>query len=152
MTWQDWLSNNWFTGLNTVAIIAALIYPQISLRRDERSRRVGNLFQLTGQHHDVWSQLFTKPELKRLLRADVDITQHPATAEEMLFITFLVLNLNSAHYAIKNRLIDSPRRLGTDIRTFFARPIPRAVWTDIRHFQDDDFVAFVESHFAPEKS
>ncbi len=35
--------------------------------------------------------------------------------------------------------------LDKDIGAFFVLPIPRAVWIALREFQDEDFVAFVET-------
>lgn len=54
--------------------------------------------------------------------------------------------------AIRNGLMDAPEGLGLDIRTFFSLPVPRAVWDSKRHFQDAEFVAFVEKQIATTKS
>jgi hypothetical protein len=146
MIWPAWLADNWFLGLQTVAIVASLIYPQITLRRDDRSRRIGNQFQLTAHYRELWAQTYTFPNLRRIRSANLDLVREPVTDDEVLFVNQLVQHLASAHYAIKNGGLDAPQGLGRDIQTFFANPIPRAVWKDIRHFQDDDFVSFVESH------
>jgi hypothetical protein len=32
-----------------------------------------------------------------------------------------------------------------NIRAFFAIPVPRLIWQELREYQDPDFVAFVET-------
>lgn len=145
MTWLTWLDENWFSALQTLAILSGLFFTCITLKRDERSRRVANLLLLTANHRDVWNHLFTYPKLRRILAAHADLSKAPVTEDEALFVNFLVLHLNSAFQAIKNGLMDAPEGLATDIRTFLTYPIPRAVWDGLRRFQDASFVAFVES-------
>jgi len=147
VTWFHWLVDNWFTALQSLAILSGFAFTCITLRRDERSRWVSNLFELTAHHRDVWTQIFTKPELRRVLSSNPDLVRQPVTENETLFVSFLVLHLNSTHQAIKQRLIELPEGLGADICMFFAHPIPRSVWNELRKFQDKDFVIFVESHF-----
>ena len=146
MNWLHWIAENWFTGLQTIAIVSGFIFTCITLRRDSHSRRISSLFQITANHRDVWEKLLTLPKLHRVLSAKADLVRKPVTVDETLFVGFLILHLNSAHQAIRNRLLDAPEGLATDIRTFFVLPIPRAVWADRRRFQDDEFIAFVERH------
>lgn len=35
-----------------------------------------------------------------------------------------------------------------DIKAFFSLPIPKAVWEQVKPFQDEDFVEFVENSLA----
>ncbi|SDS02477.1 hypothetical protein [Opitutus sp. GAS368] len=144
---MSWFADNWFTALQTLAIVSGFAFTCITLRRDARSRRVGNLFQLTAHHHDVWAELFKQPELRRVLSARADLDREPVTDNEALFVGFLILHLSTAHQAIKQGLMDPLDGLGADIRTFFARPVPRAVWQNLRQFQDAGFVAYVEGYF-----
>ena len=39
----------------------------------------------------------------------------------------------------------SPRGLTLDIQIFFALPVPRAAWPEIRPLQNRDFVDFLEA-------
>jgi len=147
MSWLPWLEENWFTALQSFAILASFSFTAISLRRDERSRRVENLFRLNDGHRQLWAHTFQRPELRRILTPSPDLNQTPVTQDEAQFVTFLILHLNTAHHAIKSGLMEAPEGLGADIRTFFANPIPRNVWLQMRPLQDLDFVAFVEGHF-----
>src|SRR5687768_7228563 len=100
MTWQQWASENWFTALQSLAIVSGLLFNCVTLRRDQRTRSVENLFRLTANHREVWSQLFVRPALRRVFSEDVDLARETVTADETLFVRFLVLHLNSAHQAI----------------------------------------------------
>ena len=144
MNWLHWLGENWFTGLQTVAIVSGLVFTCITLRRDSHSRRISSLFQITANHREVWEKLLTQPKLHRVLSLKPDIDREPVTVDETIFVEFLILHLNSAHQAMRNGVMDAPEGLSTDIRTLFSLPIPRAVWEDKRRFQDGEFIAFVE--------
>ncbi|MBI5767656.1 MAG: hypothetical protein HZA93_07660 [Verrucomicrobia bacterium] len=147
MAWPQWLSDNWFTALQSFAIVSGFVFTCVTLRRDERTRRVGNLFKLTANHRELWSQLFVRPELRRIMSKTCDLSLEPVTADESLFVRFLILHINSAHHAIKYGLMDAPDGFDADLREIFANPIPHAVWQNLRHLQDADFIEFVESHF-----
>ncbi|MBL9185841.1 MAG: hypothetical protein JNK23_00040 [Opitutaceae bacterium] len=144
MNWLHWLGENWFTGLQTIAIVSGLFFTCVTLRRDRTSRRISSLFQITANHREVWEKLLTQPNLQRVLSPNPDIARDPVTVDETIFVGFLILHLNSAHQAMRNGVMDAPEGLSTDIRTLFSLPIPRAVWEDRRRFQDGEFIAFVE--------
>src|SRR5262245_46222019 len=140
MLWAPWFTENWFTGLQSLGIIAGFILTCVTLRRDERSRRAANLFQLTASHRELWAQWWTRPVLRRIFSDAADLARDPVTDEEDLFVTFLILHLQSAHHAIVLGMLDLPEGLGADIRNFFSHPIPRAIWQKIRPLQDRAFV------------
>lgn len=147
MPWLAWISENWFTLLQSLAILSGFAFTCISLRHDKHSRRVANLLQLTAHHRDIWERLFDRPELRRVLEPNPDLTSTPVTDDEALFVRLLILHLNSTHRAIRDGLVDPPEHLGNDIRGFFCFPVARAVWNAVRHLQDQAFVEFVESYF-----
>jgi hypothetical protein len=148
MTSFQWLGENWFTGLQTLGIVASLSFTAGSFRREDRSRRVENLFRLNANHRDIWAQTFKQPELRRVLSQSPNLSLNPVTEDEAQFVRLLILHLNTAHHAVRTGLMDMPEGLGADIRTFFANPIPRAIWRQMRDLQDAKFVIFVERHFA----
>lgn len=144
MSWVHWLEENWFTGLQTIAIVSGLFFTCITLQRDRTSRRISNLFQITANHREVWEKLLTQPNLQRVLSPQSDITREPVSVDETIFVGFVILHLNSAHQAMRHGVMNAPEGLATDIRTLFSLPIPRAVWEDRKRFQDREFIAFVE--------
>ena len=139
-----WVKEHGFDLLGSVGIIASLGFTAFSVRKDESSRRIGNLLTLTAAHRDIWTQLFTRPELGRILEAIPDLTQKPVTNEEALFVTFLVLHLNATWQAMEEGVFRTRQAVARDIRWFFARPIPKSVWEKSKAFQDVEFAHFVE--------
>jgi hypothetical protein len=103
-----------------------------------------DLLSVTRQHREIWSQLFDRPELARLLDEKADARRTSPTLEEELFISLLILHLNSAYRAIAQGLLLKPDGLKRDIQFFFGLPIPRRIWEEARWLQDQDFARFVD--------
>jgi len=141
-----WVGDNWFNVIQSGGIIAGLLVSAAALRLDANARRVGNLLDVTKNHREIWTYLYARPELSRVLDASADLKRVPITAEEELFVNLLVLHLNSAYQATKRGVYVKPEGLRKDIQTFFSLPIPRAVWEKAKLLQDEDFVRFVESN------
>jgi hypothetical protein len=80
-----------------------------------------------------------------VLEADVDLEREPINEAERLFVRFLILHLASSFEAGKRGLYPSEARLSEDVRDFFDRPIPRAVWEELRPLQESEFAEFVGS-------
>ena len=139
-----WILGHGFDLLGSIGIIASLGFTAVSARQDDRSRRIGNLLALTAAHRDIWTQLFNRSELARILEADPDLERRPVTNEEALFVTFLLLHLNTTWQAMEEGVFRTRQAVARDIRWFFSRPIPRSVWEKSKSFQDEDFARFVE--------
>lgn len=103
------------------------------------------MLTLTASHREIWSVLFSKPELARILRRDVDLAESAVTVEEELLVQFLILHLNATFKTRLNGMEFDDDGLAQDIRGFFSRPIPRFVWNRSKRFQSPDFVEFVEA-------
>ncbi len=144
MEFLHWLRDNWFDCLQSIGIVAGLLFAGLSFRGDTRSRRTENLIELTKQQREIWSELDRRPELRRILNTNADVVQSPVMPEEERFIRALVLHLNGAFHAMKDGLFAKPEGLSADIRRFFSRPVAKAVWERLKPFQDKDFVEFVE--------
>jgi hypothetical protein len=140
-----WIEHNWFVLLQSVGIIAGLVFTGVTLRLDVKSRRVSNLIELTEGHRDIWSQFYRRPELARVLNPHVDLSSAPVTEEERIFVSFLILHLSSTYHALHHGLTMDPEGLRQDIRRFFSLPIPHAVWEKVHALQDRAFVKFVEA-------
>ena len=141
----DWWGQNWFDLLQTAGIIGSLIFTATALRDDTRERRVNNLLFLTKNHRELWSSMFHRPELSRILDESIDVTQKPATPGEQLFVNLVIQHMHSAFQAMNERLVIKPESMQRDIGLFLGLPIPNAVWKQVKNLQDDDFAAFVES-------
>jgi hypothetical protein len=144
-----WLDQNWFSVLQTLGIVGALAFTAITLRTDTKIRRVQNHFAITEQHRKIWSELFARPELARVLEPKPDLARDPVTPAEDIFVTLLILNLNAAFVAMKADLLVSPEKLGQDIKGFLSLPIPSEIWKNLLAVQDSDFVTFVQQSMLP---
>jgi hypothetical protein len=144
MALKDWLSHNWFALVQTGMLAAGLLFTGIAVMLLARARRVANLIQLTQQHRDLWERMYSQPELARILDPGAELARMGVTAEEEVFVIFIILHLSSTYYAMRAGLFQKPHGLGKDIEHFFSLPIPRAVWEKVKSLQDAPFMRFVE--------
>ena len=143
-----WMAGKWFDLLQTVSILVGFAVTTHTIRADTRERKIQNLFTATAAHREIWANLYEHPELARILVTEIDLGAHPVTLHEEILVHSLILHLNASFKARKFGMEFNDDHVATDIQEFFARPIPLHVWNKSKEFQSDDFVAFVESHFA----
>ena len=143
-----WLSENWFTLLQSTGIIGSLWYAARSFRFDARVRRAGNLIEIIRHHREIWSRLYTRPELARIRDPYPALEMQPITIEEELFVSQVILHLSGVFQATKEGVIVPLEGAEADIRRFFSKPIPLEIWRRRRRFQNGDFVNYVESTFS----
>ena len=104
-----------------------------------------NLLSITSNHRELWTELFRRPELRRVLDPAPDLECRPITVNEQLFVILLALHVSSVYEALKEDLLISQEGLRRDIWWIFSRPIPQIVWREIKVMHNDDFVDFLES-------
>lgn len=117
---SNWLSQNWFVLLQSLGIIAGLLFTAISLRIDARVRRISNMIKMAEQHRGLWSQLISQPELSRVLNQKADLQREPITEKERWFVSLLILHLSTAYHAMKDRMFMKPEGLQKDIQWIFS--------------------------------
>jgi len=147
----QWISAHWFDLLQTAGIVGGFIFTGITLREDTKVKRLQSLFTITKSHREIWSEIYQRPDLSRILDQTADVNAQPVTKEETLFVNFLIFHLNNSYQAICDGLYSRPEGLGEDIKSFFSLPIPRTVWEQTKKFQDRDFVAFVADSITAKK-
>ena len=81
MGFLHWFGQYWFVLLQGAGIVGGLLFTAVSLRIDTRVRRVGNLISITHEHRDIWTQLYSRPELWRVVDRHVDLRKSPPTDE-----------------------------------------------------------------------
>lgn len=138
--------DNWFELLQSFFIVGGFLLARHSSKEEAKERRIANRHTLTKQHREIWMLRFAHPELGRIDDPAPDLNTQPITAQEKLFVRFLVLHLAGCYRTAKADLFTLPDEITADISNFFSRPIPRAVWEQIQRFQNADFVRFVEEH------
>jgi len=139
-----WVGAHWFDFLQTGSILVGFFTAAYTIRTDTKERKIGNLFALTNAHREIWSRLYEREELSRVLSESVNLRRAPVTAEEELFVHTLILHLRAAFKARDLGMQFDDDAVAADIRQFFNRPIPRSVWERSKVFQDAAFVDFVE--------
>jgi hypothetical protein len=143
-----WLAENWFNLLNGLGVVGSLLFTAVSLRSETRTRRIENLLSLTHNHRELWSELFDRPALGRVLDKAAKLETKSITRDEALYVNMVIQHLGSAYEAIKSGLTIKPEGMRRDVGWFFSLPIPRAIWERIKILQNDDFVGFVEGCLA----
>ena len=91
---ETWLSEHWFNLAQTVSLGAGLLATVATLRMDINMRKIQNLFTLTTAHREIWSVLYDRPQLNRVLESNPDLAREPITPEDELFVHFLIRHNN----------------------------------------------------------
>ena len=139
-----WVEQHGMEVLQTASLLVGLFTAVHSVRTDTKERKIGNLFELTKAHREIWSRLYERKELSRVLSPSAKLLNEPVTWEEEMFVHTLILHLRTAFKARALGMQFDDDAVSADIRQFFTRPIPDYVWKNSKVFQDADFVAFVE--------
>ncbi len=140
-----WWSGHWFDLLQSVGIVAGLVFTTVALRREARERRAGHLVELTKLHRQLWLETGCRPELARLLSPAPEVSAGSVTAAEELFVNLLIVHLSTVWELVRQDRVVSQDAVKRDVRAFFALPVPRAVWERTKAVRDRGFVEFVES-------
>jgi len=146
-----WITQNFPEIVETVGIAGGLVglwFNYKAIRDETKARRVGNLLTLTSNHQELLKPFYQDIPLGRVFDVAPDISSQPINIGEEMYVNVLVQHLFSAYYAMQNDLTVKPQQLQRDIQDVFASSIPKTVWTKLKAFQDDDFVAFIERSIA----
>lgn len=144
-----WIGGHWLDFLQTASILTGFFFAAQTMRSNTQERKIGNLFQLTGAHREIWSRLHDQKELSRVLSPTADLRRDPVTLEEELFVHTLILHVRTAFKARELGMQFDDDAVAADIRQFFNRPIPKDVWSRSKVFQDREFVEFVDRCIEP---
>lgn len=138
------LEANWFTVIQSVGIIASLLFAAVTLRQESKSKRMTALLVLQEQHRDLWSELHRRPELTRILEPAPDLVAKPVTAAEAEFLNTVFVHFCTGWRLATEHRILSPSDLERDIVTFLDIPIPLQVWLRTIGIREKRFLEFVE--------
>lgn len=141
----EWIGANWFVLLQTVGIVASLLFTGFSMRSEARSRRLNNVIRLSDNHRSIWSLVFDRPHLRRHFAND-------ANSERRLLVIMLIIHLHTTYRAVQARELVAPTQLAEDIRQFFSDEFTLKIWKDVSRLQDPDFVEFVDMTIASGKT
>jgi hypothetical protein len=142
-----------FDGFVYLLLIGSLLLTAFEVFHLVKAHQISNLLTITRDHREIWSQVYFRPELARVLQRNLDLQLNPVSDAEALFVTFIILHLKASHKANIKKMLVTPEAIEKDVSWFFSLPIPLAVWQSSKEFQDEDFRRFVESALfaSPEK-
>lgn len=135
--------------VEVTALLVGMFYMAREFREDSRSRQITNLIQITEGYRELWSQMYSNPELARVISSEVDLHKSPITPEEDRFVRSLINHLSVSFQASQVQLFMAPENLRDDVSEFFNLPIPHAVWLGARSYQDRRFADFVDCCIRP---
>lgn len=141
---SDFLQQHWVDLVQFLFIIGGWAISIIFFHSERRSRKLNTLLTLRKNRNHLWEPIFTHPELKRIRHKEVDLIAKPITARERQLVQQSITHLHSVFEAIQAGHLPSPPELERDIQQFFALPIPKAVWEEVREFQDEGLKKYIE--------
>lgn len=146
---DDFLYKNWFDLLQTTFIVAGFVLSYIAIRGDTKSRKVAHLLQIVQSHRDIWTKTYTHPELLRIRKEDVDLEKHPISEAERRMSQEVIMHIFAVYEAIQNKQLDKGE-MEKDIVDYISRPIPNAVWQDVKRYYKKKFVKFIDKLLSKE--
>ncbi|HAB19275.1 MAG TPA: hypothetical protein PLX89_07195 [Verrucomicrobiota bacterium] len=142
------LESNWFNVVQSVGIVASLVFTAITIRRDSKSHRMTALLALEEQHRELWSELHRRPELGRILSAEVDLVANPITTAEKEFLNTVFVHFCIGWRLAKEHKVLSVEDLRRDLWDFVLKPIPSQVWHETKNTRERAFVRFAAEALA----
>lgn len=133
-----------------IVAIIGIYYVVKTFQANYKLSRVNFIHQLTISHRDIW----LKVAEKRIDFAKPIEGLDNISSEEYRFAIFIILHIKMSYEAHRAKV--SVQREGefADIGTLLNKPLPNAVWEQIKDLHESDFVFYIDSckHLAdPEK-
>lgn len=128
----------------TIGVVVSLLFTAHTIRSETHTRRITNLLLITANHREIWMEYLNNPKLSRIKEFAPDLQAQPVTDVERIFITSIILHVNSVFYTSRQKLVVAYDESSVrDIVEFFKLPIPRSVWQASSKYQNADFVKFM---------
>src|SRR5687768_1614758 len=124
----EWVTTNWFSLLQSLGIIFGLFFTATAIRRDTVARRASDLLSISERHQELWSELYRRPELRRIRSKEVDLLAEPVTAAEEEFLKLVFVHFHVGWLVAQRGALVPMEAVTKDVRTFFSLPIPKTVW------------------------
>jgi len=123
----------------------ALLLNAFTTYKNTSSRKLSNYQEITKSHREIWKISIDNPQIySRILNSDVDLQTSPITYQEKRFVQFVLLHMTATFYFSKKSALVQIEQFKYDIDDFLSLPIPKKIWTDTKHFYNNDFVKFVD--------
>ena len=115
-------------------------------RATYRAAQIKTLLDITSSHRDVWRQYASRPELANALSWDAE--PDVMSEDEQQWLRELILHIAASFEAGRLGVLPSFDGIDDDVRQLMAKPLPRAVWRQMRPYQNRVFRDFIEARLA----
>jgi hypothetical protein len=146
----SWISENWFSLIQSLGIVLGLWFTMGSFRqatdssRDEaKAREIGNILAITVAHRALWGEASKREGLSRLFKERLDCVE-PISIEEEEFLNLVFVHYEMGWQMAEGGSVLTPQTLAKDIKGFLSLPLPYAVWNKTKETRNARFVEFVE--------
>lgn len=139
----SWLHGDWFSLIQTVGIIAGLLFTGASFREEAKNSEVKNILEMERQHRELWKDAHEREDLKRIFDEKADLGVPLSTAEKV-FLNVVIVHFQTGWQMAMAGTVLSRETLAIDIKGFFSLPLPRSVWEETKGTRNPRFVRFVE--------
>jgi len=109
-----------------------------------RSRKVGFLMEINERYQDIKSAVLDNPKLSRVFK-HLPNKKLNITPKEKAFAQKVINHIYMIFFTVKEGQLKPFKGMENDIRNILSYTIPRIVWKEMKPFQDDDFVEYIES-------
>ena len=140
-----WLNENWFSLIQSIGIVAGLLFTGVTLKHDLRARRVSQYLTLATQHRHLWSALYRHPKLARLMDPKRDIAKEPVTKSEQAYLKLVFVHFHTGWIVAREGSLTPLSTLASDAAVFFNLPAPADAWTAEKNGFESTFVLFMEN-------
>lgn len=140
----SWLNNNWKDVVTVIGSIVGVGLAVGAFYRNRERDTKEDQSSLLKAHDALWSHVRDNPELRRIVRPDVDVSKEPLTAQEEVFLNEVFLHFERGWQTAKENKILTMEAYIADVRGFFSLPLPRIAWEKRKAFRNPKFVKFVE--------
>jgi hypothetical protein len=137
--------SDWFTLVQTVGIIASLLFTAYELRRNRASCIAANEIKLIELHRDLWRMTIDQPSLMRPFGHDLKPDELKLSIAESRFVNLLFLHISGAFRLTEAGEVRRTGDFRGDLKELLARPAIRNFWEANQRYHDARFVAFVNS-------
>lgn len=140
-----WFEQNWFSLIQTIGILSGFLLAARSLALDRGIRKTEILMQLTESHREIWESFLDEANLESTLDPYRKVDTHPITFAEKRFVTSVILHMAMVHRASRHGVFQPWEGLKLDIREFLHLPVPGTVFENLRPYQEEEFLRFIDS-------
>jgi hypothetical protein len=138
-----WVKGDWFSVAQTIGIVGGLYFTGMSCRQVAKAQETRNLLAFAERHRALWAEAY-RPELNRIFSYEADVLAKPVSIIEEEFLNVIFVHFEMGWRLAKSSDHSDLKPLALDIRDFFSRPLPNAVWEKTKKYRNPKFVRFAE--------